>query len=136
MRTLKKSIPLRLYQKRGHMVGQSPGTLAAVGQKPEKPTGVTVLEYDHQKCEKKQIETLSELRQLKDSSTKSWINVESITDTNIVAEIGQIFDIHPLVLEDIVNPEQRIKIEVYDDYIFNLTTSSVSWNSGGELSRC
>ncbi len=118
MGTAKKSIPLRFYQKRSHKVGQSPGTLTIVGEKPEKPCGVTLMDYDRGKCEKQQIETLSELQQLKDNSTNSWINVESITDTNIVAEIGQIFDIHPLVLEDIVNPEQRIKIEVYDDYIF------------------
>jgi magnesium transporter len=127
-----KSIPLRLYQKQPHKVGQSPGTLTAVGQKPGKPTGVTVLDYDHQKCEKQQIETLSELRQLKGNSTNSWINVEGITDTNIVAEIGQIFDIHPLVLEDIVNPEQRIKIEVYDDYIF-IVLKMITYSEEGEL---
>lgn len=44
--------------------------------------------------------------------------MEGIKDVNFVAEIGQLFDIHPLVLEDIVNPRQRIKIEFYDDYIF------------------
>jgi magnesium transporter len=44
--------------------------------------------------------------------------VAGITDMDIVSEIGQIFDIHPLVLEDIVNPRQRIKIEVFEDYIF------------------
>jgi magnesium transporter len=44
--------------------------------------------------------------------------VAGIADMDLVGEIGQMFDIHPLVLEDIVNPRQRIKIEVYDDYIF------------------
>jgi len=118
MPTVKKSIPLRFYPKLPHKVGQSPGTLTAFGEKPEKPTGVTLMVYDHKKCEKQQIERLSELRHLKDSSTNSWTNVEGIKDTNVVEEIGQIFDIHPLVLAGIVNPSQRIKIEVYDDYIF------------------
>lgn len=77
-----------------------------------------MIDYDHNNCAEQQIETLSDLRQLKDSSTNSWINVEGIKDVNFVAEIGQLFDIHPLVLEDIVNPRQRIKIEFYDDYIF------------------
>jgi magnesium transporter len=118
MPTVKKSIPLRFYPKLPHKVGQSPGTLTAFGEKPEKPTGVTLMVYDHKKCEKQQIERLSELRHLKDRSTNSWTNVEGIKDTNVVEEIGQIFDIHPLVLAGIVNPSQRIKIEVYDDYIF------------------
>ncbi len=117
MRT-KKSIPLKLYQKQAGKVGQSPGTLSAFGEKPQTPTGITLIDYDSNKSEEKQIETLSELRQLKDSSTNSWINVEGITDIDLVAEIGQLFDIHPLVLEDIVNPRQRIKCEVYDNYVF------------------
>ena len=123
---------MKLYPKPPHKIGQTPGTLPAVGQKPEKPTGVTVLDYDHQKYEKKQIETLSELRQLKESSTNIWINVESIRDSNTVAEIGQIFDIHSLVLEDIVNPEQRTKIEVYDDYIF-IVLKMIIYSEEGEL---
>ena len=131
MRTV-KSIPLRLYQKLSHKVGQSPGTLTAIGQKPEKPTGVTLMNYDRKKCEKQQIERLPELRHLKDSSTNSWINVEGITDTNIVAEIGQIFDIHPLVLEGIVNTGQRIKIEVYDDYIF-IVLKMITYSEADEL---
>lgn len=113
-----KSIPLKLYQRQSGKVGQSPGTLTAFGEKPEKPTVATLFDYDHNKCEEKQVEMISELRQFKDSTTKSWINVEGITDTNLVAEIGDIFGIHPLVLEDILNPRQRIKMEVYNDYIF------------------
>ena len=132
MRTAEKRIPLRLYQKRPHKVGQSPGTLTTVGQKPKKPTGVTVLNYDHQKCEMQQIGTLSELGRLKANSTNSWINVEGITDTNIVAEIGQIFDIHPLVLEDTVNPRQRIKIEVFDDYIF-IVLKVITYSAEGKF---
>ena len=113
-----KSIPLRLYQKRSSKVGQSPGALTVSDEKPERPTEITLIDYDQNKCEEQQIEKLSELGQLKDSSTNSWINVEGITDTSLVAEIGQMFGIHPLVLEDILNPRQRIKVEVYDDYIF------------------
>ena len=79
-----------------------------------------------------QIGTLSELGRLKANSTNSWINVEGITDTNIVAEIGQIFDIHPLVLEDTVNPRQRIKIEVFDDYIF-IVLKVITYSAEGKF---
>mgnify|MGYP003564631913 CR=1 FL=1 len=113
-----KSIPLSLYQKKSKKVGQSPGTLTAYGEKPAESTSITLIDYDHKNYEKKQIETPTELRHLKESATNSWINVDGINDTELVAEIGKIFDLHPLVLEDIVNPRQRIKIEVYDDYIF------------------
>jgi magnesium transporter len=117
MRTV-KSIPLRFYPNQSNKVGQSPGTLATSGAKPIMPAVVTLMNYDHQKCETQQIESLADLRRFKDTSTNTWINVEGLTDTRVVAEIGKIFDIHPLVLEDIVNSRQRIKIEVFDDYIF------------------
>ncbi|MGD2096473.1 MAG: magnesium/cobalt transporter CorA [Desulfobacterales bacterium] len=113
-----KSIPLRLYQKKSSKIGQSPGTLTSFDEKPARPTEITLIDFDHKTYEQRQIKTTADLRELKDSPTNSWINVAGITDTDLVAEIGQLFDIHPLVLEDIVNPRQRIKFEAYDDYIF------------------
>ena len=117
MRTV-KGIPFRFYRNRNHKVGQSPGTLISADRRQIKPTVVTLMDCDSVKCENRLIERLADLRQYKDTSTNTWINVEGIADTKIVSEIGEIFDIHPLVLEDVVNPRQRIKIEVFDDYIF------------------
>jgi magnesium transporter len=117
MRTV-KNIPLEFYRSQSSKVGQSPGTLTALSRKSKIPTVVTLMDYDTQKCEKQLVENLADLRQFKDSSTNTWINVEGLADMSVVAEIGKIFDIHPLVLEDIVNPRQRIKIEMFDDYIF------------------
>lgn len=117
LRTVKR-IPFRFYRYQNNKIGQSPGTLTAFDRKPEKPPIVTLIDCDSEKCQKQQIESLADLRQYKDTSTNTWIDVAGLTDMNIVAEIGQIFDIHPLVLEDIVDPRQRIKIEMFDDYIF------------------
>lgn len=111
-------IPLRPYQKKSHKVGQSPGTLTAYGKNAQRPATVTLIDYDDNHCRNQQFETLLELQQVQARSTKSWINIDGTTDITKVAQIGQLFDIHPLVLEDIVNPGQRIKIEEYDDYMF------------------
>ena len=46
-----------------------------------------------------------------------WINVDGINDVNLVKEIGKMFDIDSLSLEDLVNPEQRVKIDDRDSYI-------------------
>ena len=113
-----KSIPLKLYQKAGIKLGQAPGTLVQLVGKSEEPAAITLFEYDQKSCEEKEIQAASELKHIKETVSNNWINIDGIHDTNLIAEIGRIFDIHPLVQEDILNPRQRIKIEFYDDYIF------------------
>jgi magnesium transporter len=48
----------------------------------------------------------------------TWINVDGLHDTAMLEEIGQLFDLHPLVLEDILNTQQRPKSEDYEKHIF------------------
>lgn len=53
-----------------------------------------------------------------DKESLTWVIVEGLADAGIVEEIGQQFNIHPLVLEDILNTHQRPKFEEHDDYLF------------------
>ncbi len=53
---------------------------------------------------------------LTDSVT--WINVDGLIHTDQIENIGKQYDLHPLVLEDIVNTTQRPKIDEYDGYLF------------------
>ena len=48
----------------------------------------------------------------------TWLNVSGIHDISIIEGFGKAFDIHPLVLEDIVHTGQRPKMEDMGDYIF------------------
>jgi magnesium transporter len=49
---------------------------------------------------------------------KLWINVHGVHDVNLIKKIGELFKLHPLVLEDILNTEQRPKVVEFDDYVF------------------
>ena len=49
---------------------------------------------------------------------KLWLNVHGVHDVDLIKQIGAIFKLHPLVIEDILNTEQRPKIDEYADYIF------------------
>ncbi|MGZ8271639.1 MAG: CorA family divalent cation transporter, partial [Methylophilus sp.] len=53
-----------------------------------------------------------------DNNKKLWINVHGVHDANIINAIGKKFNLHPLVIEDILNTEQRPKLDIYDDYLF------------------
>ncbi|MBK3331943.1 magnesium/cobalt transporter CorA [Persephonella atlantica] len=47
-----------------------------------------------------------------------WISIVGLNDTEKVQEIGKIFELHDLTVEDIVNVHERPKIEDFDDYLF------------------
>jgi len=99
-------------------VGLPPGTMIHVGEKKlEKPI-ITVFDYDLYQFQEKIVETVEESFPYKDKPTVTWINIDGIHDIESVRKIQDHFEIHPLVLEDIVNTSQRAKIDDYGDYIY------------------
>jgi magnesium transporter len=64
---------------------------------------------------KQEIENVTDLATLIDPDRITWIDVQGFGDTKTVKQIGELFSIHPLALEDIVNVPQRPKAEVYDE---------------------
>jgi magnesium transporter len=109
---------MRLLRKRTKTVGLPPGTPVYVGtQRVEKPR-ITIIDYDRELLEEKEVAAVEECRSLKDSSTVSWINVDGVHEVEVVSRLGEYFGLHPLVIEDIVNTSQRPKMEDFEDYIF------------------
>lgn len=101
--------------------GKPPGTLMYVGEKPITDVSITFLDYNQevfQKREMKTIEEFSEAVKNVRQDTVSWVNINGLQNVELITEIGSLFAIHNLVLEDILNVYQRPKIEIYDDYIF------------------
>ncbi len=98
--------------------GSSPGTLVYMGEKVVAKVRLSVIDYDHGRLTERDDIPLDQIGALKETSTVSWINVEGISDPAAIEEIGRRFGLHPLLLEDILNPRQRPKMENYDTYIF------------------
>ncbi len=48
----------------------------------------------------------------------TWINVEGVHQVEVIEKLGSCFGLHPLVLEDILNTDQRPKMEIYGDYVY------------------
>ncbi|MEM3586000.1 MAG: magnesium/cobalt transporter CorA [Candidatus Jordarchaeaceae archaeon] len=112
MPTLK--LPIRSSKK----VGLPPGTLVHVGKKPVGKVRITIIDYDEQHVIEKEVKTIDECFPFKNTPTVTWINIDGVHDAEIVEKIGNCFDIHPIILEDIMNTEQRPKIEDLGNYIF------------------
>jgi magnesium transporter len=98
--------------------GMSPGVLIHTGeQKMEKAT-ITVINYDRETLVEKELPSIEEAYQYRDSPPVTWININGLHDVDIIEKVGQQFDIHPLTREDIVNTAQRPKVDDYENYLF------------------
>lgn len=100
------------------MVGLPPGTLVHVGEKRTAKVKITLIDYDVNHVVEKEVKSIDECFPFKDTHTVTWINIDGIHRADIVEQIGKCFDIHPLLLEDIMNTEQRPKIEDFGNYLF------------------
>jgi magnesium transporter len=108
----------KLLKKRGKKIGAAPGTLVHVGEKSNAPARIQVIDYDQGHLEQREYPDADSCLPLRESETISWINVEGLHQIKVIETLGQGFGLHPLVLEDILNTDQRPKVEIYDDYLF------------------
>ncbi|HUT07856.1 MAG TPA: magnesium/cobalt transporter CorA [Candidatus Latescibacteria bacterium] len=97
--------------KRSDKLGLPPGTLLHVGEKKTEKTRITVIDYDPAGFVEKEVGSVEECFPFKETSTVTWINVDGVHDPAVMEKIGGRFDIHPLVLEDIMTTTQRPKAE-------------------------
>ena len=99
-------------------IGLAPGSLVYVGDKEQEKPRISIIDYDQVDFNEKQAKEAEECFPFKESSTITWINIDGIHDVDTISRIGKHFDIHRLILEDIVNTSQRPKFEESDNYIF------------------
>ena len=108
----------RFFKRRIEKAGLPPGTLVHVGEKKVGKVRIIVIDYDESYFEEREVKSIEDCLPFKDKPNVTWINIDSVNQLDIIEKIGEHFNIHPLVLEDIVNTGQRPKMEDFVDYIF------------------
>ncbi|MDB9304896.1 magnesium/cobalt transporter CorA [Nodularia spumigena] len=98
-----------------HQPGTLPGTII-VDENAEEPT-IFLFDYNQNNCIRKQIEVPEECTTYLEQESVSWVDVQGLGNQDILQRLGQVFDLHPLVLEDVVNMGERPKIEDYEDQL-------------------
>ncbi|MFH2059565.1 MAG: magnesium/cobalt transporter CorA [Pseudomonadota bacterium] len=109
MKPLKKS-----YEKAGF----SPGTLIHVGEKKVEKTRITIMDYDSGQIRESEVTQIEACFPFKDEPSVTWINIDGLDETEPIEKIGKYFEVHPLILEDILHTKTRPKIEAFDNFIY------------------
>lgn len=97
--------------------GQPPGTLIYSGEDRFTPVKIMLVQYNADEWLEEEIKDLSRVQEKFKRGYVHWIDFEGVHDVTVIEKCGELFGIHPLTLEDIVNTHQRPKFEEYDDYV-------------------
>jgi magnesium transporter len=99
-------------------VGLAPGALIHLGERKTDQFAISLIEYGDAEIAEHQFTSLAESQAYQPRLPVLWLNVHGLHEPEVMAEIGRRFKLHPLVLEDILNTNQRPKIDDYGDYLF------------------
>lgn len=111
--------------------GTPPGTII-VDENAEQPI-IFLIDYNQTELIHKQISYPEECLNYLDTESVSWVDVQGLGNKDILHRLGQSFDLHPLVLEDIVNMVERPKIEDYEDQLVIIAHMVVPNNNNGSF---
>lgn len=99
-------------------IGQTPGKLVYTGHKAPEKTQVELITFNETEVEQKSIEDINEIKINGVNKTISWLNVAGLNNLDLIQSIGEKFQLHPLLLEDVLHVDQRPKMEDFGDHIF------------------
>ncbi len=96
-----------------HEPGSPPGTL--VIDEDSTIPNIFLIDFNADNAVGVQLATPEECTPYLDSHSVSWVDVQGLGSEDVLQRLGQVFNLHPLVLEDVVNVPQRPKVEEYAD---------------------
>lgn len=96
----------------------SPGSSVFTGDKKVDKIEITAFNYDDHQFEEKKIENIDELKNLRDKAKTLWINLAGVHDVTMIEKVCEIFGVHSLVIEDILNVNHSPKIEEHEKFLF------------------
>lgn len=109
---LHKLVPKTVHQGTVH------GMVEYIGKPREAIVTIDLLEYDEVNVRESTITSVKNLKEHLNNPMMKWIRVTGVHDAQIIGQIGELFNINSIDLEDIANTTQRPRIEERDLYIF------------------
>ncbi|MFI1770536.1 magnesium/cobalt transporter CorA [Thalassobellus citreus] len=99
-------------------IGQIPGSAIYTGEKSSKKLFIETFDYNKEQCIDKELQHVEDAFKFKLSDSVTWININGLNHVDQIEKIGTHYELHPLVIEDIVSISQRPKIDEYENYLF------------------
>ncbi|MCW8981857.1 MAG: magnesium and cobalt transport protein CorA, partial [Altibacter sp.] len=95
-----------------------PGTVTYTGKKQALVTKIEIIDYSRDHYDRIDTSDVEIAFKFKGTDHVTWINVNGLNNTEEIERLGNYYNLHPLIQEDIVTTNQRPKIDEYEDYLF------------------
>ena len=95
--------------------GSEPGTL--IIEPDAKPSRIILIDYDEDNAIRKVDIPPNACAPYIGTNTVSWMDIQGLGSETVLKQVGEIFNLHPLLLEDVVNVPQRPKLEDYNNQL-------------------
>jgi magnesium transporter len=102
-----------------HQPGSLHGTLSIGKNSP--PPEIVLIDYNLNEAIRLPNITPEECASYLDTESVSWVDVMGLGSEDILQRVGKVFNLPPLILEDVVNVPQRPKLEEYKDQLVIIT---------------
>ncbi len=98
--------------------GLPPGQIIYLGEQLTNKSVIELISYNSHEIDDIFSDKAEDiLKQIKPENI-NWLNIDGLHNTPLIEATGNFFNINPMTLEDILNPDQRPKIDDYDDYLY------------------
>jgi magnesium transporter len=122
----------RFLKKREKNKGLAPGSLVFIGNRKVENISIRLIDYDKTNIIEDELKRVSDGSEFLTTNTVTWINIYGLHDIDKIKEIGITFELHPLLLEDILNTGQRPKVEEFDNCLY-IVLKMLRYDSESEM---
>ena len=106
------------FNKGYHPPGTAPGTLVERPAKTPQPVRIGLIDYTADEFIERELADAADCKPYLDRKSITWIHVQGDVPADTLRSLGELFELHPLALEDVLNAGQRPKLDSYDDRDF------------------
>jgi magnesium transporter len=117
------------FEKIYHPPGTAPGTLVSHEGADLENVSIHLIDYSTTEFVEKELASAEECKPYLDDNNITWIHLQGPIQVETINHIGNMFSLHPLSLEDVMNKGQRPKIEEYDDQLFVIMSMPIEVDS-------
>jgi len=109
---------MKKVRNRSEKAGLPPGSFVGVDDSSGSNTSIRLFEYNAEKVVEKQLRSIAGYHENESGCENAWIDIDGLNNDQLMLTIGERFNLHPLLMEDVLNTDHRPKVEEYQDTLF------------------
>ena len=93
----------RFLKNKEAALGKAPGELIFIGEEKVQEATIRVIDYDRNNLSEKELFDIKDGLPFRETETVTWLNINGLQDLELIRQVDKGFDLHALVLQDVLN---------------------------------